>query len=364
MNRCIIIAIASLLLVQSIGAANPLTSYCTATGSVKLLAPWYCSQINQAAATVWASWEPLGLAVTMLSFTIAAVIFMFGVALHNDRLRIFGIGEIYEATATALIVLLFSFMAAVMFGLLPGFFVGPIDPYNTSLTYISHLIGATGTLTTEIFQIGALDYFYASQQIIICAAEANDECGDLTAIFPSAFRFGVLYGFFWPAWTFLDLTNGGFIALHVEFYAILFFMYAAIPAFLIPGIIFRAILPTRHLGGMMMAIAIGFYFIMPILFSVTFYFTTTGPGNPLSSIEAVTGALERYGSGSNAITGTISPASPLVEAMGGAKSLLGDFWLSVLFYPALISAITYALIVQIAELIGGMARTSGRIRGI
>ena len=352
--------LAIILLVHSTSAQAE-TTYCNAGGIVATQTPWYCSQINQAAAQDWTNWAPVALALVSLSFTIAVLFFVVGMLLRNDRIRNFGVGEMYEAVASILIVSMFLFLSAVMFGLLFGNTVGPIDPFNTSLNYIAHTISSTSSLITNIFEVGTLDYYYASQQITLCEGEEDNMCTAETEVFPPIYKFSVLYGFYWPSWAIFDLSIGGYIALHVEFYSILFFMYAALPVFLIPGIIFRTILPTRHLGGMMMAIAIGFYFIMPLLFSVVYYFTSVGP---ISSLDAVSQAIHRYGAGSSAIIQAGTPGSPLVTDLANAQHVLGDYWLSVLFYPAIISALTYALVVQIGEILGGLAKTSGRLRGI
>jgi hypothetical protein len=363
-------------------SGNVFTQYCSnvntggANSVVGITAPWYCNNINAAAERIWGTWEPVAFAAMLLSFSIAAVVVMFGIALRNDRLRTFGVGEFYEASATALIVILFTFVAAVMFGLIPGTFVGAYNPYSISLGYIGNMIGTTSSVITHLFQIGMLELFYPSVQLFFCAPLTDYHCAVSYTIPPyPTITFFEEYSTFWAIFDYFDMLAGGFMALHIEFYTIVFFMYAAIPVFLVPGIIFRALIPTRHLGGMMMATAIGFYFFMPLLFSVAYYFTSQGTLQQLSSMSA---ALDKYGgcqvttssagvnteTCSGAIQNVISPSHPLTTAVQVGQSALGDYWLSVLFYPALISAMTYAFITQVAEILGGMARTSGRLRAI
>ena len=354
--------------------ASVLSSYCAnpnvfgANAIVSITSPWYCTSINNATIQIWKNWMPIAYAVMLLSFSIAAVLIMLGIALRSDRMRVFGIGELYEALATAIIVILFSFVAAELFGILPGFFAGSFNPYTVSLNYLSQSIHATGTTLTYLWQIATLDYFYAGQQVTECIGEVDFKCAERITVVSPIFKYGVIYGFFWPAWSLEDLMIGGFIAMNLEFYMIIFLMYAAIPVFLVPGVIFRAFMPTRHLGGMMMATAIGFYFFMPMLFSIAYYFTNTGV---TSQLDAITNALGRYGgctagaaSCSSAIKNSISPSSPLIETLASAPRVLSSFWLSTIFYPALISAMTYAFIVQVGEILGGMARSSSRLRGL
>ncbi|MEM3841309.1 MAG: hypothetical protein QXN59_01270, partial [Candidatus Micrarchaeaceae archaeon] len=135
---------------------------------------------------------------------------------------------------------------------------------------------------------------------------------------------------------------------------------AAIPAFIIPGVIFRALFPTRSLGGMLIAIGIAFYLVVPTLFSVAFYFTSPGVQ---TQFTYATQQLNRFGSGSNAINNALSPTSPLVTGLSSVESALSNFWLMIIFYPSLISAISYVFIQQLANFIGGAVRSSSKIRG-
>jgi hypothetical protein len=138
----------------------------------------------------------------------------------------------------------------------------------------------------------------------------------------------------------------------------IFFATAAIPAFLIPGVILRAIFPTRALGGVMIALAIGFYLVMPTLFAVAFYFTAP---SAMLSIQAATAQITRFGASPAAQA--ISPQSPLVVQLNNVNASLSGFWLLILFYPSLIIAMTYTVIQELSRLIGGATvTTSGRIR--
>jgi hypothetical protein len=357
----IYIALFAVLAVTLAGIAhsqNIVTNYCaspTNGGIVNQVAPWYCSHVDKYVVQQWQKYLPIMLLAVTFSYTIAAVLFMFGIALRNDKLRTFGMGELYEATATALIVLLFAFISSVMFGLLPGYLgVGAIDPYDATLTYLATTINSTYAVASHLFYVGALGYSYAGVSISVGIGQQNISIPPLWSL---AFQ----YYFFWPAWVVTAFMFEAMIALYVQYYLIIFFMYAAIPVFLIPGIIFRSLIPTRNLGGMMMAMAIGFYFIMPTLYGIAYAYTSTNISSQLAQQQV---ALYRYGSGSGVITNALSPQSPLASTVDQLHSAFGAFWLSILFFPALIIALTYAIITQIAEILGGMAKTSGRLRAL
>lgn len=363
MNKILLLCVAAALLLPCASAQSFISQYCkqstgTNVGIVQLTAPWYCSQINQQIASVWSKWEPLALAVVMVSFSIATVIFMAGIVLKNDRIRTFGIGEIYEALASMLIVVLFLFISAVMFGLLPSaFFIGPINPYTTALTFIAQTINTTSTVAGKIFVTAMVAGYYSQISIQI----TGEGISTLPIYIIGLLSYVIEFSFFWPAWVITTFMVDALISLYTQFYMIVFFLYAAVPVFLIPGVIFRAFLPTRSLGGKMMAIAIGFFFLMPTLYSIAYASTNVSLE---SSLNAASAALTKYGSGVSALQNAISPSAPLEMQLANIKQTFTTFWLMIMFYPVLILTITYLFIIQLAEIIGGMARSSQRLRGL
>ena len=346
--------ILSVVLISIASAQSTTSSVCNSGSVIQNSAPWYCSQINVQAQTVWAQWAPLAIIVATLAFMLAVLIFMAGIATKNQRIRDFGVGEMYEAIASMLIAAGFLFITAVLFGLIPSIVTGPINPYNTSLSYISTTINTTSSLASRLFIISALDRYYASITPQVCFLNSL-----ITVCSPTAFRpFGVtILLFYWPAWALTQFLLDALISLYTQYYFILFFLYAGIPVFLIPGIILRAFLPTRGVGGMMIAIAIGFFLVMPTLFSVAYYFTNVGAIKALSNTYST---ITQYGAGAGAQANAISPYSPLVLAVSNANSVMNGFWLSILFFPALILAITYTAVTNIANLIGGAAAWSNK----
>ncbi|MDE1851214.1 MAG: hypothetical protein KGH69_00810 [Candidatus Micrarchaeota archaeon] len=350
------------------------TSYCSKEGVANILAPWYCNAktgIDHAIQSTWigTSGNPgyvaIGFLAVMLSFSFAALIIMFGIVLKNERLRTFGIGELYEALATAFMVGMFGFVAAVLFGILPSLVTGTINPYDATLTYLSQTINATSTLHTKLAEIALVDGYYASIQLQICNSISGGGgiVGSLLCHAPVA-KIGseaLWFGFFWPAWTIIEFLTGAIISLWLQYWLLIFFLYAAVPVFLIPGVILRAFIPTRSFGGMLMAIAIGFYFLLPMLFSIAYYLTNQSLTFQLNS--AITN-LDKYGSGTGAEQNALTPFSPLVTELSNIQDTFSSFWLEIAFFPAVNLSITYAFIVQIAEILGGRGRTSSKLRTI
>lgn len=321
--------------------------------TVQSSAPWYCSQINVALTNYWLKWFPVALLAVFVSFGVASIIFGVGTLLKNERIRNFGVGEYYEALASTLIVCLFLAVSGIMFGLIPGVVTGPVNPYVTALNYMSQTITGLQQELLSLFNIAALDGFYITITLTICTSSVA--CKSI----PQIFAYTINYLFYVPSFALIDLQSDVLALLYAEFWMIVTFMYLAIPVFLIPGVVLRSLIPTRGLGGMMMAIAIGFYLVMPLLFSIAYYFTSTSMLQQLSSNTAL---LQRYGGGVGAQTNALSPSSPLVQTLDSIQAGMDSYWLSVLFYPALIMALTYAVIIQVADFIGGMAQLSGKLR--
>jgi len=323
--------------------------------SISTYEPWYCP-INEQVYMEWQPYLPLALLAVLLSFTIAALIIMAGIAAHSERIKNFGIGEAYEATASAIIVGLFIYVSAVMFGVAPGILLGGVNPYATAFNLIGNTISNAEGVITALANVYMHDAEYTSFSVSITAEGIN--LGIVQTLLNTYYSYLVVY-FMDPALNISGLLSDGIIALYSQYYLIVFFSVASIPVFLIPGVIFRAFFPTRAFGGMLIAIAIGFYLVAPSMFAIAYYFTAPNILHVLAGIAAQT---NRFG-GSSSVQNSLSPTSPLVSEVSAAGSAMSSLWLLILFYPVFITSITYAFIVQIANFIGGASKMSGRMRG-
>jgi hypothetical protein len=345
---------------------SPATSSATGCGlltpsiaqNINASAPWYCP-INTQVYNAWKGDLPIAIIVVLIAMLIAASIFAVGTGLKNDRLRNFGIGEMYEAVASMIIVGIFLYVSAVMFGLLPSMIIGPINPYATSLYLITNTIGSAESVYTAMYDTYYF-WFYISSIDVNVVVPALPISGAIIGPVAKAVQLPLDILVVEPIATISSFVNDGILALYAEYYLIVFFAVAAIPAFLIPGIVLRMLIPTRALGGMMIALAMGFYLIMPTLFSVAYYFTAP---SVTSALYGASAQLQRFAASPSNFQTTISASSPEVTAIQEVQSSMSSFWLLILFYPSLIVAVTYAFVVQIADLIGGASRMGGRMRG-
>ncbi|MGC8651645.1 MAG: hypothetical protein ACP5UH_00105 [Candidatus Micrarchaeia archaeon] len=319
--------------------------------SVSAYEPWYCP-INEQIYSEWRPYIPLALLAVLLAFSIAALIIMAGIAMHSERIKNFGVGEAYEATASAIIVGLFLYVCAVMFGVTPGLLVGSINPYATAFNLIGSTISNAEGVVTGITNI----YMHTAEYVSF--AVDLQELGFMQTLLNSVYAYVIIY-YMDPALNIAGLLSDGIIALYAQYYLIVFFSIAAVPVFLIPGVVFRAFMPTRAFGGILIAIALGFYIVAPSMFAIAYYFTAPGLLNQLAAIAAQT---TRFG-GTASVQNSLSPTSPLPLMISSASSAMSSLWLLILFYPVLITSVTYAFIVQVANLIGGASRMGGRMRG-
>jgi hypothetical protein len=350
------------------GSATPAPAQCgllppTFATLVQSTAPWYCP-INNQIYQVWQNDLPFVFIMVLLALTIAGLIFMIGVAFKSDQIRNFGIGEIYEGMASAIIVGFFLYICAVMFGLGPAITVGAINPYATSLSLISSTIGNAQSLYGAIYGIYLVDSYYVSLDFSIelpvsINRYVRGATGEINTILQVA-DIPIEVYYILPAAILASLLADGMAGLYSQYYLIVFFSVAAIPAFLVPGIVFRMFIPTRSLGGILIATAMGFYLVMPTMFAIAYYFTSPTLLQGLAFSQA---QLNRWGAQTGAEQNALGPASPLAGALADVQSAMTSFWLLVLFYPALIIALTYAFITQVSQFIGAAPRVGGKMRG-
>ncbi|MEM3827521.1 MAG: hypothetical protein QXR58_02890, partial [Candidatus Micrarchaeaceae archaeon] len=256
-------------------AASSATSGCSnlpasVQQNITSSAPWYCP-INAQIASEWGKDLPLAEIALLIAFSIASIIFAVGAGMKNDRLRNFGIGELYEAAASAIIILVFLFISAVAFGLVPSFFVGTINPYATAFHLINETIVGAESIYTSLFNIYAPAALYTSVKISLYSYFAPSLAGYTESLLPLFYAPITLF-VLEPASAISGLLVDGIAALYAEYYLLIFFAAVSIPAFLVPGVVLRALFPTRAFGGMLIAMAMGFYIVMPTLFAVAYYF--------------------------------------------------------------------------------------------
>ncbi|MFI5412873.1 MAG: hypothetical protein ACHQX1_03195, partial [Candidatus Micrarchaeales archaeon] len=136
----------------------------------------------------------------------------------------------------------------------------------------------------------------------------------------------------------------GMYVLWGIYYLLVFFSYIS-PVFIALGVIFRAIMPTRALGGMLIALGMGFYVIAPTLIAFL-YSPEINPYPSNINIDACSGIS----------------APPTCATFGPIASVLDGLWLQMVFYPIIVTAMTYTFVTQIGNFIGASSQMGGRLR--
>lgn len=366
------------------------------------------SSIQGEICSVWSGMFPIALVAVLLSFTIAAIIFMVGTATKLDRLRNFGIGELYEAIATALIVGSFFLISGLILQTIPSTLINNLgsaaggtpsitvtDPYavatNALLTTINEtewsydciingntMIGQDpalsggvpnpppsglsgcpfvsgenvnlgGTAGVQFQSVISTDYAFVAAvttqniQINIGAGTGGTLALGLLTNGISLLELFAQIEYVFPEGLVASFLIDGLYVLWGIYYLLIFFSVIG-PVFVILGIVFRAILPTRGLGGMLIALGMGFYLVAPTLLAFLY-----SPGvNPYPS------NLNASACG-GIINGSFIPSS--CSLFGTILSVMNGLWLQIIFYPILTIAITYSFITQMANFIGASAST-------
>ncbi len=334
----------------------------------------------------WTGMMPIAIIAVMLSFTIAAFIFIIGAAIKNERIRLFGVGELYEAVATAIIIGSFFLIAGLFLQTIPGVFansLGAAGGVAPTATITDPYVVATNDLTMTV---NSLEYEYdcvlnggaGSQYPIPPTPTGANPCPiiggynsgannfayisdivtqQVTLQFPGAPLSGLyLQGAvnFERLYTYMtvqlpEISTAAFLidgiyVLWGIYYLLIFFSYIS-PVFIALGIIFRAITPTRALGGMLIALGMGFYVVTPTLIA----FLYSPNINPYPSSVSVSGCSGQF-------------APPTCATFGLISSVLDGLWLQIIFYPILVTAITYTFVTQIGNFIGASSQMGNRLR--
>lgn len=315
--------------------------------------PWYCP-INEQIYNSWKGEAALAWLAVLMAFAIAALIYLAGVAGNNQRIKNYGLGEFYEATASAIIVAFFLYICAVLFGLLPAFVVATANPYATAFQLMLMVINSAEKLFDSMYQIVLLFSMFASVSVHVAWPLEGLE----STLFMPTITYLLDVLFVEPASVLGSFAMDGIVAIYSEYYILMFFALYAIPVFLVPGVILRVIMPTRALGGAMISVAMGFYLVMPTLFAVAYYFTAP---QIITSLQMGTATMGR--DLLQGVPSSLAPSSPIVTDLQTVQAGMSNFWLLVLFYPVLIIAITYTFIAEFANFIGGVRIAAGRLRG-
>jgi len=254
----------------------------------------------------WTSYQLIAILVVFISIAILAIVYMLGKAFSDDKMTGWATDEFYQAFASIFIIALVFFIIGFFTDLsLQLLKVADFDCSGSTCTYTEFRMKPTslgfGGGYNETKTCGALGnacHIAIAQSrvnsmfdiIRFNAADKVVRGGWLRILTSLSFRikaplvgklgivsntFGV--GVAFSPFAGLRLLNDSygnvfeFLTKALQFLSVHNIMFTIIekvifPLFLVAGIALRAVSPFRKLGGLLIAIAVGLYFIYPFMF--------------------------------------------------------------------------------------------------
>lgn len=306
-------------------------------------------------------WGLLSLLATLAVFFALVVIYMFGHAFSLENVKRFAVSEFFEVVASAAMIILIVFLLweASSGGL---------------FTFISESVlreGSTivcGTKIRHVTDLGPLE---------VAKCKVQGKITQLDDIYQRIYDknmkletwgstclilFGVqVYCGDWSVHSVVEqahLLGEKIVPLQVSLhgqYALLEYINENMLAVFLPlGILLRVLPLTRGLGGLLMAVAIGFYFVFPIVLVLT---DPTFVRAPPSQVSPITSSQACFASFRGAVAVYNSFILPSIGdaqlSYGNWSELLVQLTVQILFYPFIAFAVAIVFIRSLTPVLGG-----------
>lgn len=297
-------------------------------------------------------WEPIALAAVTLSLLAVGAVYAIGAIFDAERLKGWAKTEFLQVMASGILVA----------GLLV--FATALNTTATTVAGQDHIQYAENYLADLNLKLGALYLTtFAFNTVIATLADVDLE----VSIIVAGAKVKPFAGFGAISQQLSAILFGIFIAItsNAVQYNFLQFIDATMMYYFLPiGVILRSFNPTRSVGALFMALAIGLYFVFPLTFVLAS--TTVGSMNQhivestvnmdqfknqatisqdkLTDVQALSALITSFAANLWTLPGEI------VTAL--VKVILADIFMQVLILPAIGIAITYVFIQQLARLLG------------
>jgi len=311
--------------------------------------PWYQSEYGRV-AEIWNVWAPVAFAGVTVAFLVVAVAYMIAIGFDLPELKMWAKSEFYQALASAVLVGGFLALTWVMLDEGMAKILGQnVNPFKMADAYLSDL-------SVKLQNLYRWNYFknFGVEGISTISIYVNATGIDIS---PLAFLKPLIIE---P----LHLANYyviQFLIIIAMWQGILnFFKTSAFATFLPLGVILRIFPPTRGAGGLLIAIAIGFFIVFPTMFAFIMMMTEeeNALGEELKGEKASVGVdLAAF----NACEHDIESAAKVAEEQTDPTILskintyyffLPVIWLKILFYPLVVMAVTVTFIKVLSPLLG------------
>ncbi len=316
------------------------------------------------------SWYPLAITAVILCFFFNTLVYMAGHALQAENLKKYARTEFLQVSASSLMIF---FVILLLFELSEG---GAFD-------LMENLTGASGSIACSAVSTGRYYFWnenaFGGGPIGAFKCKVQEKITALDKQYWNIFNANMgterlsstcvsFFGF--PVWCWdwdLELhkkveqshllctkITGLLMPLHAQFVLAEYVQKNMLAVFLPLGLLLRIIPATRGVGGLFIAIAIGFYFVWPTFSVLTDPTFVRGDDNKISDRLAgmcFTGFRGVAVIMNSALYGLGGDDNALANAQG--EALLFEMTIGTLFYPFIALAITLIFIRTATPLLGG-----------
>ncbi|VVC01729.1 Uncharacterised protein [uncultured archaeon] len=314
------------------------------------------------------SWLQLGVVALSICIAFNTLMYMAGSALQSEHLKKYAEGEFLHVTASSMLIFFSVFLLSQFMG--PGGTGGFAQDYLGGGSIVSCAAMPSGyykIFIDDAFGSGPLGAFKCKLQEKITALDKaydnlfKENMGQerFTSLCISAFGVPVYCGD-WSLQKHQQVEMNHLVAnkivgllmpLHAEFVLVEYIQNNMLTVFLPLGLLLRILPVTRGVGGLFIAVAIGFYFVFPI-----FYILTDPTYVKIDQAAADMQAGMCF-SGFKGVAVVLSSqyvnAGDTGLALGNASELVFQLSIATLFYPFVAFVIAMIFIRAVTPLLGG-----------
>jgi len=315
---------------------------------------WYQPQ-NACVESSWKDWGPVSMLAAFIAFLVAILAYMLGIGFGLSDLKAWAKSEMYQALASTVMVVALIALSAIILDRASTMFFGPgINPFSLSRAYLNdlnnQLLLLYGQLYGWNFPLALFDSlaFYTN---LVSGTDQYVFAGLLKApisIIHVTANYNIMQAF---------ILIGTWRAL------LDFAQATAFTAFLPLGVFLRIFPITRGAGGLLIALAIGLFFVFPSMLALIALMTDDqhALADELSKTPDDHGMTQDFLKNFNACDQNLesimeqgsSLTDPAVSAQLSAyASFLPAIMLKLFFYPIVVMAATVTFIRVAAPLLG------------
>lgn len=319
------------------------------------------------------NWKTYALIAVLICIGFNTVVYMLGGAFGIDSMKRWAKGEFLQVSASALIIL---FASVLLFDANNGVFAyieDQVVPTGSTITCQGKTFGVfepggtfagatAGGGPIEAFKCKLQENIYNLDSLYNGIYKSNEGIEKAASACYLLFGMNVYCGS-WDIGVHQQVEQAHLlgekivplqVALHGQYALATYIANNMLSVFLPLGIILRIFPITRGVGGLLIAIAIGFYFVFPLSFVMLDPSFVKVEGRPSATLQDPTMCYPGF-KGSAVLINSVT-AGQLVatfESYAAAGDLLSQLTVKIMFYPFVAFALALIFIRAAAPALGG-----------